>query len=164
MEYCAEHKHIAKGCRIINIAGMAVNPSVHELLHWESTFHFMEQWTDWVSDEILDRMTIVEQSHLANDFKFENDPTLGAHDANPVAFATLIPGCVMENPKKPQGNMRDEWWAVLDAMLENWCDKENVEETARIVGLLCQPECAQASLGIIQDGGIASTVNWKEAW
>lgn len=51
VEYCAEHVCLAEGARVINIAGLAVNPATKfdGILHWDFTFHFMSQWADWVS-------------------------------------------------------------------------------------------------------------------
>lgn len=49
VEYCAEHRHMAEPSRIINIAGLAVNPYVDKPDLWTFTFHFMERWTHWVS-------------------------------------------------------------------------------------------------------------------
>ncbi|KAF3767227.1 hypothetical protein M406DRAFT_69389 [Cryphonectria parasitica EP155] len=132
VEHCVEYKLLGEGARIINIAGMIVNPATHMngAPHGTYLFSFMDRW----SYQLLN----------ASPHMDEDDPF--------VQFSTIIPGFVMDDAIRPTNEKaREDWWANLGTMHVLWKDPETVQETAKIIGLLALPEFAEENIAIAPD-------------
>lgn len=163
VEYCAEHRLLEDGARVINIAGLAVNPNIPE--HWASTFHFLEKWTDMASTKrwysLMQRFRTDRRQfwwYSASILKSrKDDGNSGDSDEEsiPIMVTTILPAMVMERDlKNPTGTYTDRWWGYLDAMQKRWSAKGMLDETARIIGLLALPECQFIYAGIAPDDSI----------
>lgn len=160
VEYCVEHRYLEDGARVINIAGLAVNPNIPE--HWASTFHFLEKWTDLASAKrwsfLIRRFRTDKRQtwwYSASNPNFRENDSDSDEESIPILVTTILPAMVMERDlKNPTGTYTDRWWGYLDAMQQRWSVKKMLVETARIVGLLALPECTLIYAGIAPDDSV----------
>lgn len=63
LEYCAEEEHMAAPFRVINIAGLAVNPYLTLPDLWTFTYHFMDKW-DYLVSRVQRHQPLIEDLFL----------------------------------------------------------------------------------------------------